>query len=109
KRRLAGHLVAQALAFHANYPLAAQVKSLRISRIVIQQYYRQQGIARHLVKLQCQQANKLRCDFVSVSFGYTPSLFAFWQKCGFQLVHLGAHKEASSGCYAVMMLYPLTE
>jgi hypothetical protein len=32
----------------------------------------------------------------------------FWQRCGFTLVRLGTHREASSGCYTAMALYPLT-
>ena len=48
-------------------------------------------------------------DFLSVSFGYTPELLAFWQKCGFILVHFSESKEASSGCYSVVALCPLSE
>jgi tRNA(Met) cytidine acetyltransferase len=47
-------------------------------------------------------------DYLSVSFGYTPELWRFWQRCGFTLVRLGTHREASSGCYTAMALYPLT-
>ncbi|EMA8584980.1 GNAT family N-acetyltransferase, partial [Escherichia coli] len=48
-------------------------------------------------------------DYLSVSFGYTEMLAQFWRQCGFQIVRLGIHKEASSGCYAAMAIYPLTE
>lgn len=44
-----------------------------------------------------------------MSFGYTPELWRFWQRCGFTLVRLGTHREASSGCYTAMALYPLSE
>ncbi len=47
-------------------------------------------------------------DYLSVSFGYTAELWRFWQRCGFTLVRLGTHREASSGCYTAMALYPLT-
>ena len=43
-------------------------------------------------------------DYLSVSFGYTKELAQFWQKCGFSLVHLGEHLEASSGCYSAIAL-----
>lgn len=43
-------------------------------------------------------------DFLSVSFGYTDELEKFWQKCGFVLVHLGEHQEASSSCYSAIAL-----
>ncbi|WP_275429087.1 tRNA-binding protein, partial [Serratia marcescens] len=41
-------------------------------------------------------------------FGYTPELWRFWQRCGFLLVRMGTHREASSGCYTAMALYPLS-
>lgn len=43
-------------------------------------------------------------DYLSVSFGYTAELWRFWQRCGFTLVRLGTHREASSGCYTAMAL-----
>lgn len=43
-----------------------------------------------------------------MSFGYTPELWRFWQRCGFILVRVGNHKEASSGCYTAMALLPLS-
>jgi tRNA(Met) cytidine acetyltransferase len=44
-----------------------------------------------------------------VSFGYTDELWRFWQRCGFVLVRMGSHREASSGCYTAMALLPLSE
>ena len=48
-------------------------------------------------------------DYLSVSFGYTPELWRFWQRCGFVLVRMGSHREASSGCYTAMAMRPLTD
>ena len=45
---------------------------------------------------------------MSVSFGYTKELAQFWLKCGFSLVHLGDHLEASSGCYSAIALKGLS-
>jgi tRNA(Met) cytidine acetyltransferase len=44
-----------------------------------------------------------------VSFGYTDELWRFWQRCGFVLVRMGSHREASSGCYTAMALLPQSE
>jgi tRNA(Met) cytidine acetyltransferase len=44
-----------------------------------------------------------------VSFGYTDELWRFWQQCGFVLVRMGSHREASSGCYTAMALLPQSE
>ncbi|WP_237385115.1 tRNA(Met) cytidine acetyltransferase TmcA [Xenorhabdus sp. Sc-CR9] len=109
RRRPRGNLVAQSLAAHGGFPLAATLKSQRVSRIAVQAQYRRRGIAQHLITQQCQEANKHRLDFLSVSFGYTDELLALWQKCGFQLVRMGTHREASSGCYSAMAILPLSE
>ena len=44
-----------------------------------------------------------------MSFGFTDALWHFWQQCGFELVRMGSHREASSGCYTAMALLPQSE
>ena len=44
-----------------------------------------------------------------MSFGFTNALWHFWQQCGFELVRIGSHREASSGCYTAMALLPQSE
>ncbi|BFU61191.1 MULTISPECIES: tRNA(Met) cytidine acetyltransferase TmcA [Rodentibacter] len=105
KRRPKGNLVPQALCFHANLPQACRLSSLRISRIAVQPNWQQRGIGQNLIEF-CLKAN---VDFLSVSFGYTRELACFWQKCGFVLVHLGEHQEASSGCYSAIALRGISE
>ena len=110
ERRPRGNLVAQMLCFQAGWEEACELRSLRISRITVQPNWQQQGLGQRLIaqmKQQIKQQNVV--DFLSVSFGYTPELFAFWQKCGFILVHFSESKEASSGCYSVVALCPLSE
>ncbi|PJZ06864.1 tRNA cytosine(34) acetyltransferase TmcA [Pantoea rodasii] len=105
-RRPRGNLVAQSLAAHAGYAEAATLRSQRISRIAVLAVQRQCGIGSALVAAAHQQADG--CDFLSVSFGYTESLWQFWQRCGFTLVRIGSQREASSGCYAAMAIRALT-
>jgi len=111
KRRPRGNLVAQMLCFQAGLEDACALRSLRISRIAVQPNWQQQGLGQRLITKMKQQQIKQQgaVDFLSVSFGYTPELFAFWQKCGFILVHFSESKEASSGCYSVVGLCPLSE
>ncbi len=109
RRRPRGNLVAQSLAAHSGFPQAAILRSQRVSRIAVQAHYRRRGIAQNLIIQQCQAATKQKCDFISVSFGYTAELWALWQKCGFRLVRMGTHREASSGCYTAMAILPLNE
>ena len=100
KRRPKGNLVPQALCFHENLSYACKLRSLRISRIAVQPNWQKQGIGQNLMKFM----ENSEVDFLSVSFGYTDELAKFWQKCGFVLVHLGEHQEASSGCYSAIAL-----
>ena len=111
ERRPRGNLVAQMLCFQAGLEEACALRSLRISRIAVQPNWQQQGLGQRLIAKMKQQQMKQQgaVDFLSVSFGYTPELLAFWQKCGFVLVHFSESKEASSGCYSVVALCPLSE
>ncbi|VTX72180.1 tRNA(Met) cytidine acetyltransferase TmcA [Haemophilus haemolyticus] len=105
KRRPKGNLVPQALCFHDNLSQACKLRSLRISRIAVQPNWQKQGIGQNLIKLM----ETSEVDFLSVSFGYTDELVKFWKKCGFVLVHLGEHQEASSGCYSAIALKGLSK
>lgn len=109
ERRPKGNLVAQSLAAHGGQWVAAVLRSRRISRIAVFPEWRRQGVAKSLVAAVVHQARQEQLDFVSVSFGYTPELHQFWQRCGFQLVRFGTHLEASSGCYTAMAILPLSE
>ncbi|MBB1201836.1 tRNA(Met) cytidine acetyltransferase [Enterobacteriaceae bacterium 89] len=106
-RRPRGNLVAQSLAAHGGSPQAAVLRSRRVSRIAIHPQKQRQGTGlKMLANLVAQTRD---CDYLSVSFGYTDELWRFWQRAGFRLVRLGTHREASSGCYNAMAVYPLTE
>ncbi len=106
RRRPRGNLVAQSLAAHGDSPQAATLRSLRISRIAVEASLRQHGLGSRLLDAARQATNG--SDFLSVSFGFTPALWRFWQQNGFELVRIGSHLEASSGCYTAMALLPLT-
>lgn len=108
-RRPRGNLLAQSLVTYGLTPDAVCLTSLRISRIAVLPQYRRQKIAATLMTNIVIESQKQAIDYLSVSFGYTEFLAQFWMKCGFQIVRLGVHKEASSGCYAAMAIYPLTE
>lgn len=105
ERRPKGNLLVQSLCFQADLPQACMLQSLRISRIAVLPNLQQQGLGSQLI--QClRQDTQHDLDFISVSFGYSLPLAHFWQKCGFQIVHVSSGKEASSGCYSVMAVYP---
>ncbi|WP_368541663.1 tRNA(Met) cytidine acetyltransferase TmcA [Enterobacter soli] len=105
-RRPRGNLVAQSLAAHGGSPLAATLRGQRITRVAVHPARQREGIGRALIHNAQRHA---RLDYLSVSFGYTDELWRFWQRCGFVLVRMGSHREASSGCYTAMALLPLSE
>lgn len=107
-RRPKGSLVAQALSFQANHTAAAQLHSLRISRIAVLPLWQRQGIGTQLIQQLIQHYQTTTIDYLSVSFGYSPALYLFWQRCGFSLLGISSGMEASSGHYSVMMGYPLS-
>lgn len=107
RRRPGGNLVAQSLAAHGGSPLAATLYGWRISRIAVLAAFQHQGIGRQLVAHMVATA-PVRCDYLSVSFGFTDTLWRFWSQAGFSLVRTGTSLEASSGCYTAMALLPLT-
>ncbi|SUB15592.1 tRNA(Met) cytidine acetyltransferase TmcA [Pantoea agglomerans] len=76
-RRPRGNLVAQSLAAHAGLAEAATLRSLRISRIAVAAERRRLGTGQQLVAAAASAA--VGYDYLSVSFGYTESLWAFWR------------------------------
>ena len=105
-RRPRGNLVAQSLAAHGSNPLAATLRGRRVSRIAVHPTRQREGTGRQLIAGALQYIRDL--DYLSVSFGYTEELWRFWQRCGFVLVRMGNHREASSGCYTAMALLPMS-
>lgn len=105
-RRPRGNLVAQSLAAHGGSPLAATLIGRRVTRVAVHPARQREGIGWRLIDNACHHAQQ---DYLSVSFGYTDELWRFWQRCGFVLVRIGSHREASSGCYTAMALRPISE
>ncbi|HCL7487806.1 TPA: tRNA cytosine(34) acetyltransferase TmcA [Escherichia coli] len=106
-RRPRGNLVAQSLAAHGSNPLAATLRGRRVSRIAVHPVRQREGTGQQLIAGALQYTQDL--DYLSVSFGYTGELWRFWQRCGFVLVRMGNHREASSGCYTAMALLPMSD
>lgn len=102
-RRPRGNLVAQSLAAHGGSPLAATLRGRRVTRIAVHPHRQREGIGQALIRSASGE------DYLSVSFGYTDELWRFWQQCGFVLVRMGSHREASSGCYTAMALLAHSE
>ncbi|MEF3926463.1 GNAT family N-acetyltransferase, partial [Escherichia coli] len=87
-------------------PLAATLRGRRVSRIAVHPARQREGTGQQLIAGALQYTRDL--DYLSVSFGYTGELWRFWHRCGFVLVRMGNHREASSGCYTAMALLPMS-
>ena len=108
-RRPKGNLVVQTLAAHSYYPELMTLKSLRISRIAVDHHHRTQGIAKQMLKRLKQYAQYLDYNFLSTSFGLTEALLKFWQQCQFKWIHLGSHRDKTTGLHAAILLLPISK
>ncbi|MGL4675350.1 MAG: GNAT family N-acetyltransferase [Wohlfahrtiimonas sp.] len=107
-RRPKGNLVVQTLAAHSYYPELMTLKSLRVSRIAVDHNYRTQGIAKHMLEELKEYAQDHHYDFLSTSFGLTEPLLKFWQQCQFTWIHLGSHRDKTTGLHAAILLRPIS-
>lgn len=107
-RRPKGNLVVQTLAAHSYYPELMTLKSLRVSRITVDHNHRTQGIAKHMLEELKQYAQDHHYDFLSTSFGLTEPLLKFWQQCQFTWIHLGSHRDKTTGLHAAILLRPIS-
>ncbi len=79
------------LAAHGSDPSRDAGWARRVSRIAVHPARQREGIGQQLIACACEQA--AQCDYLSVSFGYTPELWRFWQRAaGFVLVRMGNHR-----------------
>jgi len=104
QRRPNGHLLAQALTAQAGMRDFATLKGARISRLVVHEHRRRQGLGSLAVKQAWEWTQQHGLDWLGVSFGYESSLLSFWQQQGLSPVHLGYRPGPSSGEAAIQLL-----
>jgi tRNA(Met) cytidine acetyltransferase len=108
KRRVNGHLSAQALSMYLADPALATHRYCRINRIAVSEAYRRKGIATNLITALTHWLKQQSIDALTTSFGATTSLMTFWQSCGFDPVKAGLKRDASSAEYSLLMWKPIT-
>ncbi|MCD9466788.1 tRNA(Met) cytidine acetyltransferase TmcA [Photobacterium iliopiscarium] len=108
KRRPQGHLLAQSLAAHLGYAIAAEQRCYRILRIAVADGFQQQGIGTHLVDAVLQQAQNENIDYIGTSFGAANELIDFWSHCLLRPLRLGITKDAASGHHSLLFVKPLS-
>lgn len=103
-RRPQGQLLPQSLAHQFADPSLAELRWLRVVRIVVHPALQQHGYARQLLEQAQRYAADRGMDGVGASFGATPSLVEFWWRCGYWPVSLGLARNASSGERTALVL-----
>ena len=103
KRRLQGHLVAQALSSNIGIESAPLLSGKRISRIAVHSSLQGRGLGSFLLE-KLKEISTI--DYLSTCYGATELLLSFWKKSDFTAVHLGIKRDASSGAHSVTMLCP---
>ena len=108
ERRPRGNLVPQILAGQSYFPEAMEAHSVRISRISVESSFRRLGIGARMISA-IEKALSFKLDFISVSFGLTADLLAFWRSLGFQPAHLGFHLDKTTGLYSLVVLKQVSD
>ncbi|AGA91066.1 putative P-loop ATPase fused to an acetyltransferase [Thioflavicoccus mobilis 8321] len=109
QRRPRGHLLPQTLCAHAGLAVAPRLRYRRIVRLAVHPALARRGLGRRLLETLCAEAQADGIDLVGASFGATPELIGFWDRCGFTPVQLGTRRNAASGEHALVVLRPLSE
>lgn len=108
RRRPRGHLLPQTLACHAGIEEATAPRYLRVIRIAVHPGLARRGHGRRLLD-RLEQDGRAECfDLLGASFGATPGLVRFWDRCGFRPAQLGTHRNAASGEHAIVVLRALS-
>nr|WP_168710940.1 GNAT family N-acetyltransferase [Ningiella ruwaisensis] len=102
RRRVQGHLSAQALSQLTQEPEILRYPFLRIHRIAVHQDYRRCGIGSHMLT-QLQKLNVSKQ--LITSFGLSPALDNFWYSQGYDLVKLGQRVDTSSGTLSALYVH----
>lgn len=104
KRRVQGHLSAQALSLHLFSPEICTNSYLRINRIAVVDKHNRKGVASALLHYCEDYALTNNIDYMSVSFGYTQGLYKFWQNNDFRLAKIGQRIDTASGTASLLMI-----
>lgn len=104
RRRPRGHLLPQTLSTHAGLAEAPALRYLRVIRIAVHPALARRGLGRRLLRGLARDARDEGFDLLGASFGATPELIRFWDRCGFRPAQLGTSRNAASGEHALVVL-----
>ena len=108
ERRIQGHLLAQILAQQAGFPVACELVSWRIQRLVVSPLLQGQGIGSSLVQHVFGLAKAAQVDFVGASFSASTNSLRFWQRNHFQPAWLGLRADTATGLNSVQVMQAIS-
>lgn len=108
RRRPRGHLLPQTLSTHAGLAEAPALRHLRILRIAVHPELTRLGLGRRLLRRIGRDGRAEGFDLLGASFGASPELIRFWDRCGFRPAQLGTSRNAASGEHALVVLRRLS-
>ncbi len=104
RRRPRGHLLPQTLSTHAGLAAAPALRYLRVIRIAVHPALARRGLGRRLLRRLARDGRAEGFDLLGASFGATPELVRFWDRCGFRPAQIGTSRNAASGEHALVVL-----
>lgn len=104
RRRPRGHLLPQTLSTHAGLAEAPALRYLRVIRIAVHPALARRGLGRRLLRRLARDGRTEGIDLLGASFGATPELIRFWDRCGFRPAQMGTSRNAASGEHALVVL-----
>ncbi len=108
ERRPRGHLLPQILAYQYMQAGFLKLRIGRIVRIAVHPLLQNQGLGTHFLGKLQSYAIANDYDALGASFGESRELLSFWQKNRYKTLHLGYHRNVSSGTFSVVNLYPIS-
>ena len=108
ERRIQGHLLAQILAQQAGFPIACELISWRVQRLVVSPLLQGQGIGSSLVQHVYGLAKATQVDFVGASFSASTDSLRFWQRNHFQPAWLGLRADTATGLNSVQVMQAIS-
>jgi tRNA(Met) C34 N-acetyltransferase TmcA len=100
--------LAQILAQQAGFPIACELISWRVQRLVVSPLLQGQGIGSSLVQHVYGLAKATQVDFVGASFSASTDSLRFWQRNHFQPAWLGLRADTATGLNSVQVMQAIS-
>lgn len=109
RRRIQGHLLAQILAQQAGFPIACEMRSWRIQRLVVLPRLQGKGLGSALLNhiYACGEAHQI--DFIGASFSASNNTLRFWLANNFTSAWLGLRPDTATGLNSVQVIQPISQ